>query len=452
MPRNRKPLRRKPASAAPARAADARTPLHADVVSLRRRLVRWYRASRRSLPWRGTRDPYRIWVSEIMLQQTRVDVVVPYYERFVGRFPDVTSLARARLDDVLHAWSGLGYYTRARHLHRAAQQIVEQHGGQLPDSVAVLESLPGVGRYTAGAIASIAFGRPAPILDGNVVRVFARLFALDGDVDSAPQKRRMWEIAAEWAATPSPGDANQALMELGAIRCTKPLPLCGECPLERDCGARRSGREQLLPRPRRRKASDVVQLSAALLQRGERLLLIRRRTGRLLQDWWELPTRRRGDVAAARGPAHSPTNRRAAHALRSALRSRLDLLPPPLERIAAVRHGILNHRIEVEILASRLPTDTRAAGDSARKRRARRPRQAERSDASRPGATPLDNLELDDLEVRWLDAAQCRRLPLSTLARKALRAAAAVNSRWSRYLQQEVREQRADDRRRHPAE
>jgi adenine-specific DNA glycosylase len=365
-----------------------------------------------------------------MLQQTRVDVVVPYYERFVRRFPDVTSLARAARDDVLYAWSGLGYYTRARNLHRAAQQV---------------------------AIASIAFGRPAPILDGNVVRVFARLFALDGDVESAPEKRRMWEIAAEWAATRRPGDANQALMELGAIRCTKPLPVCGECPLERDCGARQRGLEQVLPRPRRRRASDVVQLSAALVQRGAHLLLVRRLSGRLLQDWWELPTQRRLDAAAPRGQARlqraqAPRNRRGGEALRSALGSRLDLLPPPLERITSVRHGILNHRIEVEILASHLPGDAQVAGDGPRTRRTRRTPHAEPGDASRAGARPLDNLELDDLEVRWVDATECRRLPLSTLARKALRAAAGVDSRWSRYLQQEVREQRAYDRRRHPAE
>jgi len=196
------------------------------VKSIRRALLDWYRANRRDLPWRRTRDPYAIWISETMLQQTRVETVIPYYERFLERFPDVAALADAESDDVLGAWAGLGYYSRARNLQAAARQIAERHGGRVPDDVEALRALPGIGRYTAGALASIAFDRPEPIVDGNVARVLARVKGIREDVKQPAVVKRLWEEAARLARGPAPGDLNQALMELGATVCVPGEPRC----------------------------------------------------------------------------------------------------------------------------------------------------------------------------------------------------------------------------------
>ena len=199
--------------------------------SLRSTLLRWYRKNRRDLPWRRTADPYAVWVSEIMLQQTRVETVLPYYARFLERFPDASRLADATEDDVLASWSGLGYYRRARALHQGARVVMERHDGKLPRDPADLRRLPGVGRYTAGAIASVAFGLPEPILDGNVRRVLARIFAVDGvRLGPAAEERELWGLAASLVQGSAPGDLNQALMELGALICTPRAPACPACP------------------------------------------------------------------------------------------------------------------------------------------------------------------------------------------------------------------------------
>ena len=177
--------------------------------ALRRKLLAWYRAHRRDLPWRRTRDPYAIWISEAMLQQTRVETVIPYWERFLARFPDVEALATADADDVIACWAGLGYYSRARNLHRAAQMVMERYAGKLPDDVEALRELPGVGRYTAGALASIAFDKPAPVVDGNVARVLTRLFAIDADVRSRAVQERLWSEAEQLARGDEPGALNR---------------------------------------------------------------------------------------------------------------------------------------------------------------------------------------------------------------------------------------------------
>jgi len=197
-------------------------------------VIRWYRDNRRELPWRRTRDPYAVWVSEIMLQQTRVETVVPYWERWMGRFPTVQALAAAPLDDVLAAWAGLGYYSRARNLHAGAREVVTDWGGSVPGRVDALLEIPGIGRYTAGAIASIAFGQPAPLVDGNVARVLARLFAIDEDVKSAAGSARLWALAADLVPAGAAGDFNQGLMELGATVCTPARPRCGDERMRRD--------------------------------------------------------------------------------------------------------------------------------------------------------------------------------------------------------------------------
>ncbi len=267
----------------------------------RRALLGWYRSERRDLPWRRTRDPYAIWVSETMLQQTRVEAVIPYYERFLARFPDVDALATADLDDVLSLWAGLGYYTRARNLKRAAEQVVTRFAGRVPDGVDMLRELPGVGRYTAGAIASIAFDHPAPIVDGNVARVLARLIGLRDPIESSAMKARLWEEAGRLADGPSPGDLNQALMELGARVCVPRAPRCNVCPVSRFCDACAAGDAESLPvRAPKRAPKQVHSVAALVLRRGKALAVQRPAKG-LLGGLWELPG---GEIAAReRGPA-----------------------------------------------------------------------------------------------------------------------------------------------------
>src|SRR5262245_791594 len=203
--------------------------------AVRAQVLRWYRRHRRDLPWRRTRDPYAIWVAETMLQQTRSETVQRYFARFLGRFPTVAALARARESAVLTLWSGLGYYSRARHLHRAARRVVAAHEGRVPADPAALRALPGVGRYTAGAIASIAFGRAEPVLDGNVARVLARWFGVRGDPRSSAVQATLWNLATLLVHSRAPGEWNQALMELGATLCTPRHPGCGRCPVRSQC-------------------------------------------------------------------------------------------------------------------------------------------------------------------------------------------------------------------------
>jgi A/G-specific adenine glycosylase len=293
-----------------------------------RRVVAHFRSVRRDLPWRRSRDPYAIWVSEIMLQQTRVAAVVPYYERWMARFPTVTALAEAPLDDVLAAWAGLGYYSRARNLHRGAREIVARHGGALPASAAALRALPGIGPYTAGAIASIAFALPEPLVDGNVARVLARLYAIDLDIKSSAASRTLWRLAAELVPGDAPGDFNQGLMELGATVCTPLGPACLLCPLAGLCRARAQGREHELPRmPARKRPHELPLIDATALwieRRGE-LLLARRTPDGLYGGLWELP---QTHAPPAPAPAAIPGSAGPATldpALRDALAGLLDL-------------------------------------------------------------------------------------------------------------------------------
>jgi len=240
-------------------------------------LLAWYDAVRRDLPFRNTRDPYAIWVSEVMLQQTQVATVVPYFTRWMARFPTVRALAAADEDAVLHAFSGLGYYSRARSLHRAARAVVERFDGALPDSVAALCTLPGIGPYSAGAIASIAFGARVPVVDGNVIRVLCRLLALAGDPGRAPLKSELWARAAELVPAARPGDFNQALMELGATICTPRAPRCADCPLAAACQARAEGRAETLPELPPRPEPTLVRMAAALVVRSGRVAVVKLR-------------------------------------------------------------------------------------------------------------------------------------------------------------------------------
>jgi A/G-specific adenine glycosylase len=260
-----------------------------EIARLRRSLANWFRKSARELPWRQTRDPYRIWLSEVLLQQTRIETALPYYQRFVTAFPTVNELATAPLDRVLKLWEGLGYYGRARNLHQAARIIVNDLGGRFPDTKEELLRLPGVGRYTAGAVASIAFGRPAAAVDGNTKRVLARLFMLTGNVESAATTNRCWSFAEALVPPRNPGQFNQALMELGARVCTPSSPQCPACPVRRQCRAYAQGRQHTLPRRSKKLTVPHFEVVAAAIRRNGRYLLCQRPATGMLAGLWEFP-------------------------------------------------------------------------------------------------------------------------------------------------------------------
>lgn len=257
--------------------------------SFSRPLLQWYARAQRPLPWRRTRDPYRIWISETLLQQTTVTTVIPYYRNFLARFPNVRKLATASLDAVLKAWEGAGYYARARNLRRAAQMIVTDFGGRLPRTVDELLTLPGVGRYTAGAIASIAFNRTEPVLDGNVERVLARYFAIRTEVKQKATREKLWHLAR--AVIPS-GQArafNQAMMDLGATLCRPRRPLCAQCPVRRTCQARRLGVQDELPVRAKKKPTPHYDIAVGVVWKRGKILIDQRKAEGLLGGLWEFP-------------------------------------------------------------------------------------------------------------------------------------------------------------------
>ena len=303
-----------------------------DVSLIRRNLLRWYRRHRRDLPWRRTRDPYAILVSEVMLQQTRVEAVIPCYESFLRRFPSAAALAEAPLEDVLAAWSGLGYYRRARSLHSAAREMVARYGGRVPEDEEAVRALPGVGPYTAGALLSIAYGRTVPILDGNVVRLLSRLFCIHGDPGRADVRARLWRLAERLLPEEGVGDFNQALMELPALVCTPRSPRCEVCPLEGVCRARRGGLQERLPERRHAARSRSVEVAFACAENRGRYFL-RKRLRSPMQGMWEFPS-----VEAA-GPFFAP------EALRRELRRRHGLAVDGLVPRGTARHSIMDRRI-----------------------------------------------------------------------------------------------------------
>lgn len=267
-----------------ARGAEAGS--HAEV---RAALLDWYAGAARDLPWRRTRDPYAIWVAEVMLQQTRVETVKPYYARFLERFPSASALARAPLDDVLASWSGLGYYRRARLLHQGALHVAERHGGAVPGTVEALRAIPGVGAYTTGAIASQAFGLEAPLVDGNVARVLARLFRVEDDPKRGAGQARLWALAGELVRGERPGDLNNALMELGATVCVPGEPRCLLCPVRARCAARAAGLERALPVVAAKKARPVIEELSAVLRVDGGVVLAKRASEGLFAGLWEPP-------------------------------------------------------------------------------------------------------------------------------------------------------------------
>jgi A/G-specific adenine glycosylase len=258
--------------------------------NIRRNLLAWYGKHKRDLPWRRTEDPYRIWISEVMLQQTRVAAVIPYYERFLTLFPDAAALASAPEQALLAAWAGLGYYSRARNLQKAARAIVEL--GQFPADYEALRGLPGVGDYTAAAVASIAFGKPHAVLDGNVLRVLSRVAAESGDIKSQVVRSRLRALAEKLLDPRHPGEFNQALMELGATVCVPKQPLCGQCPIRFECQARREGLENQLPLSGARPAASRRERHLVAIEKGGRILLWQRPPdSQRMAGFWELPER-----------------------------------------------------------------------------------------------------------------------------------------------------------------
>ena len=322
-----------------------------DTDVIRARLLDWYDRSRRDLPWRRDPTPYRVWISEVMLQQTRVDVVIPRYLAFLERFPDVAALASAPSDDVLAAWSGLGYYSRARSLHAAAREIAARHAGEFPRDPEAARALPGVGPYTRAAVLSIAYGVALPVLDGNVHRVLARLFRRGGDPRTGPVSRGLEEIAEELLSPERPGDFNQALMELGALVCLPAAPRCLDCPLASACAAREAGDVLRYPERAPSRAPEEVRLAAALVHRGPLWLLERAGPDApYLRGLWGFPI----GEASEDGGAQEVARR-----LESLLGGRLHLEGPA----GAFRHSITYRRITLTAWRFALEARTSARGE-----------------------------------------------------------------------------------------
>jgi A/G-specific adenine glycosylase len=307
-----------------------------DIWSIRRRLVAWYKKSARDLPWRRTRDPYPIWLSEVILQQTRVQQGLPYYERFLAALPDVQSLAAASTQRVLKLWEGMGYYARARNMHRAAQIIAGERKGQFPATAQEWMRLPGVGRYTAGAITSAAFGEPVPIVDGNVARVLCRMFALPVRLQDKRGADALWEIAGRLVSPREPRAFNQAIMELGSQVCRPRSPLCEACPIRQNCAAFAEGHPEKYPPAKPAKKTPHHDMVLAVFIRDGSLYLLRQRPSKgLLGGLWEFPSARIED-------------RDAAGVIR-VIAGKLGLDAEVGEEIAVVRHAFTHFRITVHV-------------------------------------------------------------------------------------------------------
>lgn len=307
-------------------------------VEVAERLLAWYGKSGRDLPWRHTRDPYPIWISEIMLQQTTVTAVIPYFEAFLRRFPDVRSLAAAPVEKVIEQWAGLGYYRRAKYLHATAVEIVTRWNGQFPGTLEQLQELPGIGRSTAGAILSIAFDQPAPILDGNVRRVLCRLFALRLPTRSSQGEKMLWRWAEALTPAEQTHDYSQAIMDLGAMVCLPGRPRCGECPLVVLCQAKRLGLADELPLAAPKKTLPTVRQVALAIREGDRWLVRRRSLEGMLGGLWEFPTTEVLEQETAEIAAR-----------RLATDLGVELVG---KRVGEVRHGYSHFRLELTLFVA----------------------------------------------------------------------------------------------------
>ena len=346
---------------------------------LRRRLLAWYRRHARDLPWRRSGDPYRIWVSEIMLQQTTVATVRGYFERFIAALPTVEALAAADEDAVLRLWEGLGYYRRARQLHRAAKIVVAEHQGRFPSNAEQVRRLPGIGRYTAGAILSIAFDAPEPILEANTIRLLSRLLAYAGDTHSTAGQRLLWNAAQTLLPARGAGEFNQALMELGSQICRPRDPECLRCPLMAQCPTFRDRLQEKIPAARRKPRIEAVREAAIVVRRRGRILLVRRAAHERWAGLWDFPR------VACDSADISPAAAELAGKVHAATGVRIDAL----ELLTTLRHGVTRFRITLECYTAR------ASGTAARR-------------------TP-------PIEMQWIKPAELADYPLSSTGRKLAR-------------------------------
>jgi A/G-specific adenine glycosylase len=321
----------------------------------RRRLRSWYAAHARDLPWRRSRDPYAIWISEVMLQQTQAAAVGPYYRRFCAAFPTIEALAAAGEQDVLRLWEGLGYYRRARDLHAAARLIVARHGGRFPRDAAAVRALPGIGRYTTGAILSIAFDAREPILEANTARLFSRLLAYRGPVGSAPAGRILWALAEAVLPRRGAGAFNQALMELGSQVCTPKAPRCACCPIAPLCRAHALGIQAETPQAKPRPAFEQLHEAALVVRRGGRVLIVRRPAGGRWAGLWDFP---RYQIDRQPAEALFPF-------LRQRLREHTGVDAQPGAHLARLRHGVTRFRITLDCYTARFRTAAERGPDSA---------------------------------------------------------------------------------------
>jgi A/G-specific adenine glycosylase len=344
--------------------------------AFRRRLLRWFRTNARDLPWRKSRDPYRVWVSEIMLQQTQVETVKAYFERFVDELPDVHALASAEEERVLQLWEGLGYYRRARQMHRAAQVIVAEHGGEFPRDVTTLRTLPGIGRYTAGAIASIAFDEPAPILEANTIRLFARLLAYRDDLTNAAGQQLLWRFAEEILPAENAGIFNQALMELGSLVCTPKSPACRECPALSLCPTFARNLQSEIPRAKAKTEYTDLHEVAVVIRRREKILVRRCGPGERWAGLWDFPR-------IALSSPHDVDRSAQVEAKVCALTGVAIELG---ELLTTIKHGVTRYRITLSCHAAKIvgPKRRVASGE----------------------------------QQRWIDIGELSGLPLSTTGRK----------------------------------
>jgi A/G-specific adenine glycosylase len=347
--------------------------------ALARKLLAWFDRHARDLPWRQTSDLYAIWISEIMLQQTQVATVIPYWRRFLARFPDAAALAAADEQEVLRLWEGLGYYRRARQLHAAASQIAAVHGGQFPATFADVRALPGIGRYTAGAILSIGLDQRLPILDANTIRVLSRLSGFAGDPAAAAGQRHLWSVAEAILPRERAGAFNQALMELGSEICTPRAPACDRCPVAGLCAARQRGLVDRIPRaPAKMKYEEVTEAAVVIRHRG-RVLVRRCQPGERWAGLWDFPRFALLSRSAEAGLEELPTQTKALTGL---------VIDDPTH-LATIRHGVTRYRITLHCYAAKL--------------------KGARAAATRTG------------DSRWLQPAELAELPLSTTGRKIAR-------------------------------
>ena len=343
---------------------------------LRRRLLDWYRSHARDLPWRKSRDPYRVWVSEVMLQQTQVATVREYFARFVEALPDVRRLAAADEQTVLRLWEGLGYYRRARQLHAAAKEIVSQHCGQFPRDLVELQKLPGIGRYTAGAVASIAFGQRAPILEANTIRLLSRLIGYRDDPLCAAGQRTLWQVAEAILPQKNVAQFNQALMELGSLVCTPSEPKCHECPLWCLCAARAAGWQHEIPRPKARPLTTELHEAAVVVRRNGRILMRQCGQGERWAGLWDFPR----FVIEADGPLFVQEEIVA----KMLMQAGVTCAPGPL--LKTLKHGVTRYRITLDCYQAEYVSGRARSAQGSR--------------------------------VRWVRYAELTSLPLSTTGRK----------------------------------